>query len=94
MEGVASVEDIDLAMKIGYDFGKGPFEMADRFGLDSVLAAMEYLFEEFGDTKFRPSPLLRKLVRAGHLGVKTGEGFFKYDENGDRIYEDKKVVKK
>jgi 3-hydroxybutyryl-CoA dehydrogenase len=85
MEGVATAEDIDLAMKVGYDFGKGPLEMADRFGLDSVLAALEQLFREYGDVKFRPSPLLRKLVRAGHLGVKTGEGFFRYDEDGDRI---------
>lgn len=93
MEGVASAEDIDLAMRIGYDFGKGPLEMADRFGLDSVLAAMEYLFHELGDTKFRPSPLLRKLVRAGHLGVKSGEGFFRYDENGERMYDQSRVVK-
>lgn len=93
MEGVASAEDIDLAMKIGYDFGKGPFEMADRFGLDSVLAAMEYLFHEYGDPKFRPSPMLRKLVRAGQLGVKSGEGFFTYDENGERIFDKKRAVK-
>jgi 3-hydroxybutyryl-CoA dehydrogenase len=85
MEGVASAEDIDRAMKIGYQFAAGPLEMADRFGLDSVLAAMERLFREFGDTKYRPAPLLKKLVRAGYLGVKTGEGIFRYDENGDRI---------
>lgn len=93
MEGIATAEDIDLAMRIGYDFGKGPLEMADRFGLDSVLDAMEYLFREFGDTKFRPSPMLRKLVRAGQLGVKSGEGFFRYDDNGDRIYGHSKAVK-
>ncbi|MBA4495142.1 3-hydroxybutyryl-CoA dehydrogenase [Paenactinomyces guangxiensis] len=85
MEGVASAEDIDRAMKIGYQFHAGPLEMADRFGLDSVLAASERLFREFGDTKFRPASLLKKMVRAGHLGVKTGEGFFRYDEDGDRI---------
>lgn len=85
MEGVATAEDIDLAMKIGYNFGNGPLEMADRFGLDSVLAAMEHLFREFGDTKFRPSPILRKLVRAGNLGVKSGEGFFRYNANGERL---------
>ncbi|MCF6093335.1 3-hydroxyacyl-CoA dehydrogenase NAD-binding domain-containing protein [Microaerobacter geothermalis] len=87
MEGVASAEDIDKAMKIGYDFHYGPLEMADRFGLDSVLASMERLFRDYGDLKYRPSPLLRKMVRANHLGVKTGEGFFKYDENGERIVE-------
>lgn len=85
MEGVATAEDIDLAMKLGYDFARGPLEMADRFGLDSVLLAMEQLFREYGDIKFRPAPLLRKLVRAGQLGVKSGEGFFRYNENGERL---------
>ncbi|MEI7024502.1 3-hydroxyacyl-CoA dehydrogenase family protein [Paenibacillus sp. y28] len=84
-EGVASEEDIDTAMRIGYDFHYGPLEMADRFGLDSVLAAMERMFREFGDIKYRPSFLLKKMVRAGHLGVKSGVGFFRYDKDGDRI---------
>ncbi len=84
-EGVASAEDIDTAMRIGYDFRYGPLEMCDRFGLDSVLAAMERMFREYGELKFRPSVLLKKMVRAGHLGVKTGQGFFKYDRDGDRI---------
>lgn len=84
-EGVASAEDIDMAMRIGYDFKYGPLEMADRFGLDSVLAALERMFREFGELKYRPSFLLKKMVRAGHLGVKTGQGFFKYDKDGDRI---------
>jgi len=84
-EGVASAEDIDSAMRIGYDFRYGPLEMCDRFGLDAVLAAMEQMFREYGDLKYRPSVLLKKMVRAGNLGVKTGEGFFKYDRDGDRI---------
>ncbi|GAA3405061.1 3-hydroxyacyl-CoA dehydrogenase family protein [Paenibacillus hodogayensis] len=84
-EGVASAEDIDTAMRIGYDFRYGPLEMADRFGLDSVLAAMERMFREYGDLKYRPSFLLKQMVRAGHLGAKTGQGFFHYDEDGDRI---------
>lgn len=84
-EGVASAEDIDNAMRIGYNFQYGPLEMADRFGLDSVLAALERMFREFGDIKYRPSVLLKKMVRAGHLGVKTGVGFFKYDKDGDRL---------
>lgn len=84
-EGVASAEDIDAAMRLGYDFRYGPLEMCDRFGLDAVLAALEQLFREFGDLKYRPSFLLKKMVRAGTLGVKTGEGFFKYDQDGDRI---------
>ncbi|GAB2692058.1 3-hydroxyacyl-CoA dehydrogenase family protein [Paenibacillus thermoaerophilus] len=84
-EGVASAEDIDSAMRIGYDFHYGPLEMADRFGLDSVLLALERMFREYGELKYRPSFLLKKMVRAGHLGVKTGEGFFRYDKDGDRI---------
>lgn len=84
-EGVASAEDIDNAMRIGYSFQHGPFEMADRFGLDSVLAALDRMFREYGELKYRPSIVLKKMVRAGNLGVKTGEGFFKYDKDGDRI---------
>lgn len=84
-EGVASAEDIDDAMRVGYQFQYGPLEMADRFGLDSVLAALERMFREFGELKYRPSFVLKKMVRAGSLGVKTGEGFFKYDKDGDRI---------
>ncbi|MFC4103680.1 3-hydroxyacyl-CoA dehydrogenase family protein [Paenibacillus xanthanilyticus] len=84
-EGVASAEDIDSAMRIGYSFQHGPFEMADRFGLDSVLAALDRMFREYGELKYRPSIVLKKMVRAGHLGIKTGIGFFQYDKDGDRI---------
>ncbi len=84
-EGVASAADIDAAMRIGYDFRYGPLEMCDRFGLDSVQAALEVMFREYGDIKYRPSFLLKQMVRAGHLGVKTGQGFFRYDKDGDRI---------
>ena len=83
-EGVASAEDIDSAMRIGYSFQHGPLEMADRFGLDSVLAALERMFREYGELKYRPSIVLKKMVRGGHLGVKSGVGFFKYDKDGDR----------
>jgi len=84
-EGVATAEDIDDAMRIGYSFQHGPFEMADRFGLDAVLAALERMFREYGELKYRPSIVLKKMVRAGHLGVKSGIGFFKYDKDGDRV---------
>ncbi|WP_276351538.1 3-hydroxyacyl-CoA dehydrogenase family protein [Cohnella caldifontis] len=84
-EGVASPEDIDDAMRIGYQFDRGPLAMADRFGLDAVLAALERMFREFGELKYRPSFLLKKKVRAGHLGVKTGIGFFAYDKDGERV---------
>lgn len=84
-EGVASPEDIDSAMRLGYQFEHGPLEMADRFGLDAVLAALERMFREFGELKYRPSFLLKKKVRAGQLGVKTGIGFFQYDKDGERL---------
>jgi len=84
-EGVASAQDIDDAMRIGYQFQYGPLEMADRFGLDSVLAALERMFREYGELKYRPSTIMKKMVRAGQLGMKSGEGFFQYDKDGDRI---------
>jgi 3-hydroxybutyryl-CoA dehydrogenase len=87
MEGVASANDVDAAMTLGYNFPNGPLEIADRIGLDEVLLWMEHLFRELGDLKYRPCPLLRKMVRAGHLGVKTGRGFFLYDERGRRAKE-------
>ncbi len=88
LEGVATAKDIDTAMRIGYDFKYGPLELADRMGLDSIFIAMERLFREYGDLKYRPPVLLKKMVRAGHKGSKTGEGFFRYNEDGDRIYEE------
>ncbi len=78
-EGVASAEDIDRAMKLGANMPIGPLALGDLVGLDIGLAAAEALFEEFGDPKFRPAPLLRQMVRAGKLGRKAGEGFFRYD---------------
>lgn len=80
MEGVANAADVDKALKLSHNFPQGPLAMADSIGLDTVLQWMEHLFHELGDLKYRPCPILRKLVNAGHLGVKTGEGFFKYDE--------------
>ena len=78
-DGVASAEDIDNAMKLGANHPMGPLALGDLIGLDVCLAIMEVLFDEYGDSKYRPHPLLRKMVRAGLLGRKTGEGFFKYD---------------
>jgi len=78
MEGVASMEDIDETMKLGFGLQLGPFEMADKIGLDKLDTWMENLYEEFGDRKYKPSPLIKKLVRAGHLGRITCEGFYKY----------------
>ena len=78
LEGVASAEDVDTAMKLGYNMEVGPLALADRMGLDEVMKWMEHLFRELGDLKYRPCPILRMKVRAGHLGVKSGKGFFEY----------------
>jgi len=77
-EGVATAEDIDKAMKLGANHPMGPLELADFIGNDVNLAIMETLYKETGDTKYRPHPLLRKMVRAGYLGRKTGRGFYTY----------------
>lgn len=78
MEGVASPEDIDTAMKLGANHPIGPLALGDLIGLDVCLAIMETLHTEFGDSKYRPCPLLRKMVRAGRLGRKSGQGFYAY----------------
>lgn len=85
LEDIASAKDIDTAMKLGYDFKMGPLEMADTMGLDEVLAWMETLWTTLGEPRYRPCPILRKLVRERKLGKKTGEGFFKYDADGKII---------
>jgi len=77
-EGVASVEDIDSAMKLGANHPMGPLALGDLIGLDVCLAIMEVLYTEFADSKYRPHPLLKKMVRAGQLGRKSGQGFYKY----------------
>ncbi len=82
MEGVASAEAVDTSMRLGYGLPVGPLQLADRIGLDEVMRWMQYLFDELGDVKYRPCPLLRKMIRAGHLGQKSGRGFFEYDAAG------------
>ena len=77
-EGIATAEDIDTAMKFGANHPIGPLALGDMIGLDIVLAVMEVLQAETGDPKYRPHPILRKMVRAKKLGVKTGEGFYQY----------------
>ncbi len=85
LEGIADAKDIDTALKLGYNFQFGPLEMADMMGLDEVLTWMETLWKTLGEPRYRPNPLIRKLVRERKLGKKTGEGIFKYDEHGNKI---------
>jgi len=80
MEGVAGPEEMDKAMKQGVGHPMGPLELADMIGLDTILHIMEVLNEGFGDPKYRPCPLLKRYVAAGHLGRKSGRGFYEYDE--------------
>jgi len=78
MEGVAGVEDIDKAMQLGANHPIGPLALGDLVGIDVILSVQENLYQETGDSKYRPCPLIRKMVRAGHLGRKSGKGFYSY----------------
>jgi 3-hydroxybutyryl-CoA dehydrogenase len=85
MEGVGSMEDIDITMKAGFGLPIGPFEMADKIGLDKILRWCENLYDEYGDLKYKASPLLKKLVRANRWGRRTGRGFYEYNIDGVKI---------
>ncbi len=88
MEGVATMRDIDKTMEIGLGMRFGPFRTADYIGLVKVVSWMENLYEEFGQQKYKPAPVLKRLVRAKRLGESTGRGFYKYDDKGNIIKED------
>jgi len=85
MEGVSSMKNIDLATRSSFNMPLGPFELADKIGLDKVNRWMENLYREFGDIRYIASPILKKLVRANRLGRATNEGFYAYDNDGNKI---------
>ena len=85
MESTGSADDIDTGAKLGLNHPMGPLELSDFIGNDVMLGVMDVLYRGFGDPKFRAAPLLRQMVAAGHLGRKTGRGFYTYDEKGNRI---------
>lgn len=88
MEGVSSMEKIDHTMRACFNMPLGPFEFADKVGLDKVLRWMENLYAEFGTSRYIASPMIKKLVRANRLGRITGKGFYEYDKEGKKIMED------
>ncbi|MBN2744721.1 3-hydroxybutyryl-CoA dehydrogenase [Breznakibacter xylanolyticus] len=88
MEGVASMTDIDKTMEVGLGMRFGPFKTADIIGLEKVIKWMENLYEEFGDPRYKASPLVRRLVRAKRFGIWAGTGFYRYDEEGKIIHGD------
>jgi 3-hydroxybutyryl-CoA dehydrogenase len=85
MESTGSAEDIDTGAKLGLNHPMGPLELSDFVGNDVMLGVLDVLYRGFGDPKFRAAPLLRQMVSAGHLGRKTGRGFYRYDEKGNRL---------
>jgi 3-hydroxybutyryl-CoA dehydrogenase len=85
MESTGTAEDIDTGAKLGLNHPMGPLELSDFIGNDVMLNVMDVLYRGFGDPKFRAAPLLRQMVTAGHLGRKTGRGFYTYDEKGNRV---------
>ena len=85
MEGIASVEDIDRIMTVGYGHRQGVFRIADQMGIEKIVKLLENLYEEYGNVKYKPSPVLLRLYRARHFGVSMGRGFYEYDNEGNII---------
>jgi 3-hydroxybutyryl-CoA dehydrogenase len=85
MESTGTAEDIDTGARLGLNHPMGPLELSDFIGNDVMLGVMDVLHRGFGDPKFRAAPLLRQMVTAGHLGRKTGRGFYRYDEKGNKV---------
>ncbi|MCX6277095.1 MAG: 3-hydroxyacyl-CoA dehydrogenase NAD-binding domain-containing protein [Bacteroidetes bacterium] len=88
MEGVSSMENIDLAMRLSFNMPLGPFEFADKVGLDKIVRWMKNLYSEFGSSRYIASPMIKKLVRANRLGRISGVGFYKYNKDGNKVLEE------
>lgn len=84
IEGVASIENIDAAARMSMNLPLGPFEMADKIGIDRVVRWLENMYEEFGEINYKPSPILKRLARARHIGIKTSRGFYIYENNSKK----------
>ncbi len=85
MEGIATTEDIDRIMNVGFGHRQGLFRIADKLGIEKIVKLMENLYDEYGHVKYKPSPLLLRMYRAKHLGVSTNRGFYTYDDLGNII---------
>lgn len=85
MEGIASAEDIDKVLTVGFGHRQGVFRTADQMGIEKIVKLLENLYDEYGDLKYKPSPVLLRLSRAKHFGVSNGKGFYNYDESGNII---------
>ena len=89
LEGISNKDDIEQLMLTGYGMRVGPFSIADIIGLDRVTRWMENLFNEYGDARFKPNPLIKRLIRQHHYGLHVGKGFYEYDEAGEKIVNQK-----
>ena len=85
MEGIASIEDIDKILTVGYGHRQGVFRTADQIGIEKIIHLMDNMYEEYGSSKYKPSPVLKRLYRAGHFGISKRKGFYTYDENGNIV---------
>jgi 3-hydroxybutyryl-CoA dehydrogenase len=85
MEGVASVDDIDKVLTVGFGHRQGVFRTADQMGIEKIVKLLENLYEEYGHVKYKPSPVLLRLSRAKHWGTSKNKGFYNYDEAGNII---------
>lgn len=85
MEGIATAEDIDRVLTVGFGHRQGVFRTADQMGIEKIVKLLENLYDEYGNIKYKPAPILLRLFRAKHFGVSCGKGFYTYDESGNRI---------